>query len=560
MKTKIYLLLTWLFISTRLFAQTFYQDLWQGNTENVEEYIKNNPDIVHDVNQWGLSPIQVVISWGHRNHKEIIDKLLINGADINQLSNNGRTVIHFAAESASIDLLKYLIDKGADISILDDDNNSALYYAVLRKDNQIIDLVNNETIQLPATGEKGRKLLLSAVSCGNEKIVNALIQNGADIYVKRADGATLLHCAAEGNMINLLDQLIREGFDINAQNKYYYTPLHLAVKNKNIGAIKKLIKKGANIESETNTGLKPYHIAIENENKDIVEILVNSGAKTDQFEFNIVGEYFGQKLPGSIPEIFAPGIVSTMDGFEFAGVFTPDNKEFFFTQRGLGFGQRIRYLKVKDGKWQRPDFAPFTYDCFEFEPGISPDGEAIFYGSMRPLPGSDEINRSIFIWKVTKNEGWKNPQLIGGEMMYVNVAANGNIYTTSLKRDGDKGIIKRELHKNEYSDFINLGDSINFMLGTAHPYIAPDESYVIFDAQPEEYGENGALFISFKKNNGTWTKAKAFGDEINFGQVMTAWVSHDQKYMFFHSTVDGFGDIYWVDASVIQKMKKEILK
>jgi hypothetical protein len=34
-----------------------------------------------------------------------------------------------------------------------------------------------------------------------------------------------------------------------------------------------------------------------------------------------------------------------------------------------------------------------------------------------------------------------------------------------------------------------------------------------------------------------------------------ASVSHDAKYLFFHRRVDGKGDIYWVDAKVIENIR-----
>ena len=43
----------------------------------------------------------------------------------------------------------------------------------------------------------------------------------------------------------------------------------------------------------------------------------------------LIGPYLGQKPPGSTPEIFAPGIVST-EGWEVSGVFTPELNEFYF--------------------------------------------------------------------------------------------------------------------------------------------------------------------------------------------------------------------------------------
>jgi len=556
---KYSLLITFILITTVLNAQDFYSNLWQGNVDGIKKNIEEDPEQVHVINRWGNTPLQAVVRWGQHNQIEIINALIENDADVNQLSNDGRTALHYAVLESSKDVVMQLIQNGADETIIDSNQNSVLYYAVLRRSKEFIDLFYKEDVLLPIEGERGRKVLQSAVSCGHLEIADNLIKRGANIHSLRGDGGSLLHCAAEGNLVEIIEFLSENGLDINAFNNYYYTPLHLAVIHNNSNAVKALIKLGAILDKSTNIGKTPYHLANENELSEIKKILIESGANTNEYSFKVEGKYFGQEPPGSKAKVFAPGIVSTMEGFEFAGVFTPENTEYFFTQRGLGFGQRVRYSKLNNGKWSEPDFAPFTYDCFEFEPGISPDGEELYYGSRRPIENDGEINNRTEIWKVTKKGNWKDPVYIGSDMMYVNVSANKTLYTTSL-RNNMWGIIKREFENGKFGEFISLGDSINYMPGTAHPYIAPDESYIIFDAQPKEYGENGALFISFKKDDGTWTKAKAFGDEINFGQIMTAWVSHDQKYLFFNSIVDGYSDIYWIDASVINRIKEEVLK
>ena len=91
----------------------------------------------------------------------------------------------------------------------------------------------------------------------------------------------------------------------------------------------------------------------------------------------------------------------------------------------------------------------------------------------------------------------------------------------------------------------------------AHPYIAPDESYVIFDGiRPSGYGDCD-LYISFNKN-GIWTEAYNLGSKINSEMCeMTPSVSPDGKHLFFHRGEDVKGDIYWVDFI---QLKKELLK
>jgi len=54
--------------------------------------------------------------------------------------------------------------------------------------------------------------------------------------------------------------------------------------------------------------------------------------------------YLGQKPPGLIPELFAPGIVSTEEYVEAGGDFTPDMKEFYFSRYGGKYKKRTLFV------------------------------------------------------------------------------------------------------------------------------------------------------------------------------------------------------------------------
>ncbi|MBE0664240.1 MAG: hypothetical protein IH584_00350, partial [Candidatus Aminicenantes bacterium] len=60
--------------------------------------------------------------------------------------------------------------------------------------------------------------------------------------------------------------------------------------------------------------------------------LLGVGVQAQKSEFpKLSGPYLGQKPPGLTPKIFAPGIVSSKDNYEFKIAFTPDGKEIYFT-------------------------------------------------------------------------------------------------------------------------------------------------------------------------------------------------------------------------------------
>ena len=65
------------------------------------------------------------------------------------------------------------------------------------------------------------------------------------------------------------------------------------------------------------------------------------------------------------------------------------------------------------------------------------------------------------------------------------------------------------------------------------------------------------LYISFKDSNGEWTKSINMNQSIDFSEhAAIPHVSFDGKYLFFSSR----GDIYWVDARIIEELKPKELK
>ncbi|WP_206539217.1 hypothetical protein [Aquimarina megaterium] len=100
-----------------------------------------------------------------------------------------------------------------------------------------------------------------------------------------------------------------------------------------------------------------------------------------------------------------------------------------------------------------------------------------------------------------------------------------------------------------------LGKEINTGKWTAHPFIAPDESYLIWDSEKDNgYGDSD-LYISFRQQDGSWGAAINMGDKINTSSWESGgYVTPDGKYFFFNKA-DSDGDIFWVDAQVIENLR-----
>jgi Tol biopolymer transport system component len=268
--------------------------------------------------------------------------------------------------------------------------------------------------------------------------------------------------------------------------------------------------------------------------------------------------YLGQKPPGTTPEIFASGIISS-DQFEFGITFSPRGEELFFTRRPdyNSYDNRIYHILIKDGVWTKPQLATFANNVFEFLPVVLPDGKSLIFYSERGKPDGTMHTGNLWISKKEKG-GWTEAVFFDSPAnfqfcMMVSAAKTGTIYYAGVI-NGKRGIFGSTLVNGRYSAPEYLPDEVNY-LKPNHPFVSPDENYLIMDAQLSGMGKQ-ELFISFKKDDGSWTKAVNMGQVINATKTeFGASISPDGKYLFFHRRVDGNGDIYWVSAKVIEELR-----
>jgi predicted esterase len=266
----------------------------------------------------------------------------------------------------------------------------------------------------------------------------------------------------------------------------------------------------------------------------------------------LAGKYLGQNKPGDTPEIFAPGIVST-SAKEFAITFSPDRMELYFTRSGGEMNLKTNTIfvsKVENNFWSEPKIASFSGEYFDFEPHITPDGSRLYFGSRRPMNGGDN-SETMRQWYLERTpSGWSSPQPLGFpfndfQVMYISVAMNRNLYFSVDTYEA--GIWYSKYLEGKYQYPVKLPDQINYLTAVLHPYIAPNESYIVFDVKSEKKSSSPDLFISYRDPDNNWTKAEKLKNNINISSEMCPSVSPDGKYLFFARD----GDIYWTDMNII---------
>lgn len=259
--------------------------------------------------------------------------------------------------------------------------------------------------------------------------------------------------------------------------------------------------------------------------------------------------YLGQTPPGMKPEIFAPGIVSDPNSSEYSGTFSPDGLEYYFYRFSENSPAKLLFSKVADGKWTVPEQLAVTAGYGAAEPHLTFDNSKLYFIWQHPLPEGQTSyigGGGYFVVERTPN-GWSEPKY-AGQGMFISSSRDGQLYTTDMSSrntDGRTYLAKIVVDHGLFTNYEKL--TIQARLGNqAHPCIAPDGSYLLFDVESGNY-----LFVSFKKADGTW------GDAIDLTKhgfdpmAGGAYVSPDGKYLFFSLR----NDIWWVDSKVIENLR-----
>jgi len=269
-------------------------------------------------------------------------------------------------------------------------------------------------------------------------------------------------------------------------------------------------------------------------------------------------DYLGEKPPGMEPKVFAADFLPKGPYLHTVS-FTPDGKECYLTVESRDYnGGTIMVSKLINGDWTSPEPGPIPGDYREIDPLITPDGTKILFCTNRPANEGDPVTRNMDMWMIEREgQSWGEPIYLGedvnteGQDWFPTVARSGKLYFSPWI--GDESNIHVSTQKDgKYQEGKKLGDQINSESLDYDPFIAPDESYLIFCSnRPNGYGDVD-LYICFRKGDGTWTKAKNMGDKINtMGSEFAPTLSHDGKYLFFARDKH----IYWVQSEIIDTFR-----
>lgn len=255
------------------------------------------------------------------------------------------------------------------------------------------------------------------------------------------------------------------------------------------------------------------------------------------------------------PALYGAGVFST-GAWDFFVALTPDQQRALLCRADDAF-QRYDIFETRfaNGAWSPPVKPKIFAQWGNADPHLTPDGTRVFFISNRPGPGETGEQATFAIWVAAlgADGAWAEPARLPAPVNAPStdawspaVAASGNLYFGASRPGGrgDSDLWVARWVNGAYQPPENLGDAINTPGGEVEPWIAPDESYLIFSAVRRADSLGGYdLYISHRRAGG-WTPARRLPAPINARESdFNQSVSPDGQWLYFSSSRPHAGDV-----------------
>lgn len=211
--------------------------------------------------------------------KEIVERLLAQGADVNVKDDNGATPLYLASSGGFKDVVELLLAKGAIVNTVSLVGLTPLHRAADRGYKDIVELLLAKGAKVNAVSFIGLTPLHAAVDHGHKNVVELLLAKGAKVNAKDNGGQTPLHLAASGDSKDIVELLLAKGADVNVKDGLGFTPLYSAAGGGHSEVVELLLAKGADINAKSKWGVTPLHRAAGGGHRKVIEFLLAKGAK-----------------------------------------------------------------------------------------------------------------------------------------------------------------------------------------------------------------------------------------------------------------------------------------
>ncbi len=240
------------------------------------------------------------------------------------------------------------------------------------------------------------------------------------------------------------------------------------------------------------------------------------------------------KLPGAATEVFGSALLEPPGSSVYNLFFFPDGRTIVFSRKRNNVFETL-ITGYRDGRWTEPTASPWSPFFVSKDRAYYAEREKI-YAAQKKASGWAEGKLLVEV----KNSG-PRPSM----------ASNGNLYVPIFVGEGNLDVFVLKLKDGAYLAPERLPAQVNSDRNEEHLFVAPDESYLLFDSERAGGLGKSDLYISERLPDGSWSAAKNLGASVNTpGYDFNSRVSPDGKFLFYVSGTDG--RLHWIDFQAVR--------
>lgn len=222
------------------------------------------------------------------------------------------------------------------------------------------------------------------------------------------------------------------------------------------------------------------------------------------------------------------GAVINSEARDAEPTFTADGNTMYFNcfDRGGKIGSDICVSNLENGSWNEPEIvtAVSTDGYMEVEPLLSPDGQQLYIMSTRP---GGEGGMDFWVSDLVHGQ-WTEPTNLKGPFntpyadhcIYFTGENWEFAYWTSTRPGGFGGndIWSSEKVNGTWQEAQNLGPNVNSEASEHHSLPSEDGKSLYITSEREEGFGGEDIFVSSRDINGNWTELVNLGESVNSDQ------------------------------------------
>jgi len=239
-----------------------FENLNVQQIQNIFPFICSGGNLAHvkqcveqfkiDINKTGVFVgTTALLESSENGHHSIVEFLVLNGADVNQATQNGHTPLFVSSQNGHFSIVNFLVQNGVHINQARNDGVTPL-------------LVSSQNGYLP--------------------IVKFLVQNGADVNQACVDGSTPLLLSSKHGHFFIVEFLVQNGADVNQVHENGVSSLLISSLGGHLTIVKCLLQNGADVK-KASSKLNPFAASILTSHNDVAELLRQHGANTGNFYY-----------------------------------------------------------------------------------------------------------------------------------------------------------------------------------------------------------------------------------------------------------------------------------